>query len=225
MVKFSTAQTNFFQSGNLKHYFLWIFSFFICIIVFALYKFGLLQHITLDFSGIYFYEALIIVIILFAAYVAINSKYVLASVAALGIVGYGVALIFALFSAPDLALTQFAIETLIVILLVLIVYKVPAFAKISLKKAKARDIVISAAVGITITTLMLIVFNSPADSKISSFFLENSYIMAHGRNVVNVILVDFRGFDTMGEITVLAIAAIGVYSLLKFRRSKKQIDS
>ncbi len=225
LVKFSTAQTNFFQSGNLKHYFLWIFSFFICIIVFALYKFGLLQHITLDFSGIYFYEALIIVIILFAAYVAINSKYVLASVAALGIVGYGVALIFALFSAPDLALTQFAIETLIVILLVLIVYKVPAFAKISLKKAKARDIVISAAVGITITTLMLIVFNSPADSKISSFFLENSYIMAHGRNVVNVILVDFRGFDTMGEITVLAIAAIGVYSLLKFRRSKKQIDS
>jgi multicomponent Na+:H+ antiporter subunit A len=51
----------------------------------------------------------------------------------------------------------------------------------------------------------------------SGYFLENSYVMAHGRNIVNVILVDFRALDTMGEITVLALAAIGVYTLLKFR--------
>jgi multicomponent Na+:H+ antiporter subunit A len=71
---------------------------------------------------------------------------------------------------------------------------------------------------------MLLVLASPAESKISSFFLENSYVKAHGRNVVNVILVDFRGLDTMGEITVLSIAAIGVYTLLKFRRRKKPTD-
>lgn len=69
--------------------------------------------------------------------------------------------------------------------------------------------------------LVLLVLNMPSESKISTFFLENSYVAAHGRNVVNVILVDFRGLDTMGEITVLSLAAIGVYTLLKFRSSRK----
>jgi len=71
--------------------------------------------------------------------------------------------------------------------------------------------------------LVLLVLNMPSESKISTFFLENSYVAAHGRNVVNVILVDFRGFDTMGEITVLSIAAIGVFTLLKFRSSRKKV--
>jgi len=221
LVNFAAAQTKFFQNGYLRHYFIWIFSFFVGLIAYTMYKFDLFKYIVFDFSGIYFYEFLVVIIMLFAAYAAIVSKSVLASVAALGIVGYGVALIFAFFSAPDLAFTQFSIETLTVILLVLIVYNVPRFISESSKKAKARDILISTAVGTTVTLLMLIIFNSPAENKISGYFLENSYTMAHGRNVVNVILVDFRGLDTMGEITVLAIAAIGVYTLLKFRRSKK----
>jgi len=225
LISFSSEQTKFFQDGYLRHYFMWIFGFFIGIIGFTLYKFDLLQYVVFDFSGIYFYEALIVVIMIFAAYAAATSKSVLASVASLGIVGYGVALIFAFFSAPDLALTQFSIETLTVILLVLIVYNVPSFSSISSNKSKVRDIIIASTFGLVVTVLILIAFNSPADSSISSFFLENSYVKAHGRNVVNVILVDFRGFDTMGEITVLSIAAIGVYTLLKFRRRKtKKID-
>lgn len=225
MIRFAGKQTAFFQDGYLRHYFYWILSFFIGLVVFTIIHKNLLGFLQVDFSNIYFYEALIVIIMLLAAYGAIVSKTVLSSVAALGVVGYGVALIFAFFSAPDLALTQFSIETLTVILLVLIAYHVPRFSKISTKRNTQRDAVISIASGITITLLVLLVLNMPPDSKISTYFLENSYVEAHGRNVVNVILVDFRVLDTMGEIVVLALAAIGVYTLLKFRASERGVHT
>ena len=65
------------------------------------------------------------------------------------------------------------------------------------------------------TLLTLLALSQPLQSRISGFFAENSKMFAHGRNVVNVILVDFRGLDTLGEITVLSIAAIGIYGLIK----------
>ncbi len=221
MLTFAKAQISFFQNGYLRHYFMWILGFFVGLIVLTVFSFDLLPFIKFNLIDIEFYEALVVFIMFFAAFAAIASKSVLASVAALGIVGYGIALIFTFYSAPDLAMTQFSIETLTVILLVFIVYNVPKFTDISPRKTKIRDIAISATVGLCVTLLLLIVLNSPADAKISDYFLDNSYLEAHGRNVVNVILVDFRALDTMGEITVLAIAAIGVYTLLKFRRRKK----
>ncbi|MFU8842589.1 MAG: putative monovalent cation/H+ antiporter subunit A [Bacteroidales bacterium] len=223
LVKLATVQTKFFQDGYLRHYFLYIIVVFLTLVLFAMHHFDQFSQIHFSFDDLYFYEALIAIIMLLAAFTAVQSKSVLASIAALGIVGYGVALIFAFSSAPDLALTQFSIETLTVILLVLVVYKVPAFASLSNRKARRIDIILSAAVGLTITLLMMLALAAPPESKISTFFLENSYVKAHGRNVVNVILVDFRGLDTMGEITVLSIAAIGVYTLLKFRRSRKSV--
>jgi multicomponent Na+:H+ antiporter subunit A len=217
LVTFSSKQTNFFQNGYLRHYFYWILTTFMLLVLYTIYSKELYTFLKVDFSGIYFYEALLVIIMLLASYSAIKSKTVLSSVASLGIVGYGIALIFSFFSAPDLALTQFSIETLTVILLVLIVYKVPKFTDFSPLRNRRRDAVLSIAAGLTITLLVMLVLNMPADSYISSYFLENSYVKAHGRNVVNVILVDFRGFDTMGEITVLTLAAIGVYTLLRFR--------
>jgi len=222
LINFAYLQTKFFQSGYIRRYLYWILSVFIGLIMFALFKYNVLEIASVDFSGIYFYEVLIVLIMLLSTVKAIISKTVLGAVVALGIVGYGVAIIFAFFSAPDLALTQFSIETLTVILLVLVAYNIPKFSNISSTNTKIRDAVISIASGLTVTILMLIVLNMPAESKISSFFLEHSYTMAHGRNVVNVILVDFRGLDTMGEITVLAIAALGVYTLLKFRAGGKK---
>ena len=170
------------------------------------------------------YEILIVVVLLLAAVFAIRSKSVLGAVASIGITGYGVALIFVFYGAPDLALTQFSIETLTVILLVLVVYKIPRFASHSSKNTKIRDAIISIAVGSFITIVLLIVLSSEQPETISQYFLDNSYLLAHGRNVVNVILVDFRAFDTMGEITVLAIAAIGVITLLKLRLGKEKRD-
>ncbi len=224
LVTFSTRQTAFFQNGYLRHYFYWILSVFIGLVLGAIYYKDVIGLLRVDFSGIYFYEFLIVVIMLLAAFAALRAKSVLSSVAALGVVGYGIALIFAFFSAPDLALTQFSIETLTVILLVLIAYNVPRFSKISTRKNTSRDAIISIAAGATISILVLLVLNMPSESKISTFFLENSYVEAHGRNIVNVILVDFRGIDTMGEITVLSLAAIGVYTLLKFRSGRKKVS-
>ncbi|MEX0982374.1 MAG: putative monovalent cation/H+ antiporter subunit A [Bacteroidales bacterium] len=223
LVTISSKQTKFFQNGSLRSYFYYILSFFIGIIFLTIIKYQLSTWIRFDLNDIYFYEVLIVVIMFLAILLAIISKSVLGAVAALGIIGFGIALFFALLSAPDLALTQFSIETLTVILLVLVVYKIPKIKNLSSKKNITRDAVLSILAGVTVTSLVLIVLNNPADSKISGYFLENSYVMAHGRNIVNVILVDFRALDTMGEITVLALAAIGVYTLLKFRYKNSKL--
>lgn len=220
LIKFSARQTKFFQNGYLRHYFYWILSTFMMLVLFTIYREELYNGLQFSFAGIYFYEALVVIIMLLGVYGSIASKTVLSSVASLGVVGYGTALLFSFFSAPDLALTQFSIETLTVILLVLIVYKVPRFSQISSVGHRRRDAILSIAAGLTVTLIVFLVLNAPSDSTISSYFLENSYVKAHGRNVVNVILVDFRGLDTMGEITVLTLAAIGVYTLLRFRNGK-----
>ncbi len=217
LLLWASKQTKFFQNGNLKHYFYYIFSVFIGLIFITILKYQIFEMINVDFSDVYFYEFLIVGVMMLAAIYAIMSSTVLGAVASLGIVGFGVATLFGFLSAPDLALTQFSIETLTVILLVLVVYKAPKFRQRSTRTDKLRDMLISILSGATITVLVLIVLGSPAQTKISDYFLEHSYTLAHGRNVVNVILVDFRALDTMGEIVVLSLAAIGVYTLLKFR--------
>ena len=162
-----------------------------------------------------FYELGVAGIIVVAAIALTFLRSRLGAVAALGVVGYGVALIFIMFSAPDLAMTQFAIETLTVVLFVLVIYRLPTFKPLSTTRARVRDAVIACTVGGIMTTLVLIITSNSLESRLTPFFAASSYVEAKGQNVVNVILVDFRGFDTMGEITVLAIAAIGVYALLK----------
>jgi multicomponent Na+:H+ antiporter subunit A len=125
-----------------------------------------------------------------------------------------------MFGAPDLAMTQFLIESLTVILFVLALYHLPQFSRISSNRTRLRDLMISAVVGALATLLVLSAAGTQLQPKISDFFVERSLPEAHGRNVVNVILVDFRGFDTFGETTVLAIAAAGVVALLKMRPVK-----
>jgi multicomponent Na+:H+ antiporter subunit A len=72
-----------------------------------------------------------------------------------------------------------------------------------------------------ITYLILKVISEPKNTEISDFYAENSYVLAKGKNVVNVVLVDFRGTDTLIEITVLIVAALGVFGLLKLRLKTK----
>jgi multicomponent Na+:H+ antiporter subunit A len=155
------------------------------------------------------------------ALTAILSRSRLAAVAALGMVGYSVGLIFVLFSAPDLAMTQFMIETLTVILFVLVFYHLPRFTALSTRTELVRDAVTALAFGALITIVVSIGAGIQLYPKISDYFIEYSVPLAHGRNVVNTILVDFRQFDTFGEITVLGVAGIGVYALLKLRARKE----
>lgn len=133
----------------------------------------------------------------------------------LSVVGLIVALGFARFSAPDLAMTQLSVEVVTIVLLMLALYYMPSWTpRDSLAGRRLRDVVLAAITGIGMTLVTLAMLTQPFSS-ISEFFLENSKSGGGGTNVVNVILVDFRGFDTLGEITVLAIAALGIYALLK----------
>ncbi len=162
-----------------------------------------------------FYEGLLLLLIVVATLAATHFEARLGAVMALGVVGYSIAGVYILYGAPDLAMTQFAIETLTVVLFVLVIYRLPKFIALSQPRSRLVDGVIAAGLGVIMTLFTLMVISMPLESRLSPFFAEAAYLEAHGRNVVNVILVDFRGFDTMGEITVLALAALGVYALLK----------
>lgn len=133
----------------------------------------------------------------------------------LSVVGLLVALAFARYSAPDLALTQLAVELVTIILLMLALYFLPAQTPPESSSLRSlRDFALAVGSGVMVALLVFAVLTRPYDS-ISAFFLANSLPGGGGSNVVNVILVDFRGFDTLGEISVLAIAAVGICAMLE----------
>lgn len=144
----------------------------------------------------------------------------LAAIVAVGLVGYCIALLFVVFGAPDVAMTQFAVETLSVIILLLVVFRLPRFNGKSSRPARIFDAGIAIGVGVLMTGLVLAAQSNLAAQPISHFFAERSLTEGYGRNVVNVILVDFRALDTMGEITVLGIAAVGIWTLLRIRPTR-----
>jgi len=131
--------------------------------------------------------------------------------------GYAVALLFLRFGGPDLAITQILVETLIVLCFVLVVYKLPGFQTVSTYRSRGRDALVSIGFGAFMTVLVMKSLYLQLQPTISDTLSAWSYPEAKGKNVVNVILVDFRGLDTLGEITVLAAAALACYALIKLR--------
>jgi len=132
----------------------------------------------------------------------------------LGAVGLAVSLTFVYFSAPDLALTQLLVEMVTIILMMLALYWLPAESPPERGRARqARDLLLALAAGGGVAALSYALLVSGFDS-ISPYFLRTALPEGGGANVVNVILVDYRGYDTMGEITVLGIAGVVIYALL-----------
>ncbi len=139
----------------------------------------------------------------------------LVSLMMLSVVGLLVSLAFARFSAPDLALTQLSVEVVTVILLMLAMFFLPAQTPAEGSSlGDLRDLLVALACGGVVALLTFAVLTRPYDTTLAEYFLANSLPGGGGSNVVNVILVDFRGFDTLGEITVLAIAGVAVHALL-----------
>jgi multicomponent K+:H+ antiporter subunit A len=133
-------------------------------------------------------------------------------------VGLVVSLVFVFFSAPDLALTQLLVEVVSIILMMLALnwlpYEAPPEGAPLLRNArKLRDLAIATLAGVGTAALMFLVLTRPFDS-ISPYFLETTVDEGGGANAVNVIIVDYRGFDTLGEITVLGLAGIIIFALL-----------
>lgn len=223
-LSFSQRQTLRIQHGYHRYY----------LITFFIVAMGLIGSQLLlsegDFglnkqmSPIKIHILLLLLVSGFSVIYAIFTASRLSAILAMGIVGYGVGMIYLLYGAPDLAITQFLAETVILILFVMVIYYLPTFAKLSDKKTKIRDIIISLGVGTLVTLVVLKARFINLEKPISDFFAENSFTQGHGRNIVNVILVDFRAFDTLGEITVLTLAAAGIYSLFRFKIKNDKTD-
>jgi len=213
-------QTRLLQHGYLRYYLITIIVAVVAITGGGLWRWGggTLPYLSWDLR---FYEFGIALIIVVAGGMATLARSRLGAVAALGVAGYGVASIYLLFGAPDLAMTQFLIESLTVVLFVLAFYHLPQFAQLTPRRERLRDVLIALITGGLMTTFVFVASGIQIHPSISQFFVETSLPLAHGRNIVNVILVDFRGLDTLGEITVLAIAGIGVFALLKLRLDQR----
>ena len=142
----------------------------------------------------------------------------LAAIMLMGVLGLSVAFVFLLFGAPDLAFTQLMVETLSVVILALVIARLPVFGTDWRGYPRfMRDAVIAGAIGSAMAFLLISITAAPLDLVLSEFFSARSYTEAYGRNIVNVILVDFRALDTLGEIAVVAVAGVAVLGLLAFR--------
>lgn len=176
-----------------------------------------------DFHNVLFHEWALFIVIIASLGVMLkfgNSR--LTMIIGAGIVGYGLSLIYLMHGAADLAMTQVLVETLTVILVVLVLIHVPKLKESRTITTRSRDAIVALSAGILMTLLILAVTAMPFDDFISRYYAEKSYPAAHGRNIVNVILVDFRALDTLGEVVVVAIAGIAVFALIKMLRSGRK---
>ncbi|SFU83660.1 putative monovalent cation/H+ antiporter subunit A [Halomonas korlensis] len=214
LVSVAGWQTRMLQNGYIRNYLVMTLLVLLGLVGHALF----IRHSPRFDLGldVYFHEAIVAGLIIAGAVAACVMRSRLAAVAAVGVMGFSIALTFVLFSAPDLAITQLLVETLTVILLVLVLFRLPRFATLSTPLERLRDLVIATLTGGMITLLMLSVLAGERLPRISDYMVANSQPLGHGHNIVNVILVDFRALDTLGEMFVLALAAIGVYAMLRF---------
>ena len=137
----------------------------------------------------------------------------------LGATGYAMAGLFVAYGAPDLALTQAAIETLSTVVFVLVLRRLPErFERQSTPRRRVVRLAIAGLVGASVFVFAIAASSNPLPPSVSEEIVARSVPDGHGRNVVNVILVDFRALDTLGEITVLAVASIGAVALARVGR-------
>jgi multicomponent Na+:H+ antiporter subunit A len=208
------------QSASLRAYVLTVVGAAIALVALALAADGALPP-PRRWTPVPFHEGLLAALIVAGALSAAFARTRMAAVLSLGTVGYGVAVLYALLGAPDLAMTQFAVETLTVVIFVLVFYRLRGFGDLSSRLIKTRDALVASAAGALVTILVLFVGASGTSSRLADYFADAAPRLAHGRNVVNVILVDFRGFDTLGETTVLVTVAVGVRALLLIGRERR----
>ncbi|MCY1504490.1 NAD(P)H-quinone oxidoreductase subunit 2, chloroplastic [compost metagenome] len=216
--RIATAITRALERGSLPGYIAWMLLALLAIPAWFLADLdalaGTVPAGALDPMGA---AALVILAVLAPAVVAARGQR-LAALVLLSGCGLMVSLVFLRFSAPDLALTQLSVEVVTVVLLVLALFYLPREAAEQGSPARrARDVVLALGGGTLLAVAAYAVMTRPYDP-VSAFYIEQAVPGGGGHNVVNVLLVDFRGFDTMGEICVLLIAGLAVQALLKGMR-------
>ena len=213
--RWSAAITQRFQNGSLQSYVAWLIA---LVAVVLLTQLGKLPSLSLDVAMLPMDGVAILctaMLVAGALLTTILHRHRMTSIMSLSVVGLMVSLLFVRFSAPDLALTQLSVEVVTMLLLMLAMYFLPVRTKAESSSIRVlRDMLLALICGVGVAVMAFLVMTGET-STISQFFMDNSKPGGGGTNVVNVILVDFRGFDTFGEITVLGIAAMGIYALLK----------
>ncbi|MCQ0989578.1 putative monovalent cation/H+ antiporter subunit A [Jiella marina] len=217
LLRFAFALTSRLQSGRLDYY---MTATVIVIAAALLVPMAITGAVPAEpkFPDLRFYEWVVLALIIVGIVAVVIAKNRLTAIVSLGIQGFGVALMFMLLGAPDLSFTQFMVETLSVVILALVM------TRLKLSPADHRplretlpDAALALAGGIGFGLFLLLITQRPFDPVLSDFFERYSYAIAHGRNIVNVILVDFRGVDTMGEIAVVMITGLAILALIRIR--------
>ncbi|HKL87634.1 MAG TPA: putative monovalent cation/H+ antiporter subunit A, partial [Salinibacter sp.] len=214
LFRLAAWQTRFWQDGSVRTSLAATFGVVVLLVGGTLgLKSGLVP--TLGPVDVWPYEGALVILVGAAAIVAAGSTSRLLALTGLGVVGLGIALVFVLMGAPDLAMTQFLVEILIVVIALAVLQALPSRDPGPSRRGRGWALPIAGGVGATVSLLLLATLRLPLDRTIPDYFLTESVPGGFGRNVVNVILVDFRALDTLGEIAVLAVAALGAFALLR----------
>ncbi|MBE1556377.1 Na+/H+ antiporter subunit A [Sporosarcina limicola] len=215
--------SRFYMTGLIRTYLMYMFAFIASITTATLFLKNAFIVDMDSFTAVSVYGIMTAIILVAAVVMVILAKTRLAAIIALGAVGYSVSLFFVIFKAPDLALTQLVIETVSVALFLLAFQRLPALKTHGeTKRNRLGNAIIAAAVGITVTLVALSAHSQKMIPSISQYYKDTVATEAGGGNIVNVILVDYRGFDTLFEIAVLAVAGIGVLAMIRLQLARKE---
>lgn len=213
--------TESYMSGFIRSYLVYIFLFFIVMGILTLLNTGIRISFD-DMAPVGIHEMAVVLIILVSIAVILGTKSRMVSIIMLGAIGFSMSLFFVFFRAADLALTQLAIETVTTALFLVCFYHLPKNSRHQERmRFKLTNFLVSLGVALIVIIIGLTAYSNRLFDRISEFHIENVYELAAGGNMVNVILVDFRGFDTLFETLVFGIAGIGIYSLMKLRLNRK----
>ncbi|MEM1428587.1 MAG: putative monovalent cation/H+ antiporter subunit A [Pseudomonadota bacterium] len=215
-------QTRVLQSGRLVNYMAATFATLLVTLTLAIALRAPAVGINVDtLSQLMLKEWGIALLVLSGTVVVTITNSRITAIAGLGVVGAAVALLFITYGAPDVAITQLLVEVLVVVLVALALLRLPRLTQDPEPRRKL-DAVLALAVGGVVTLITLMVVSTPVDRRLSTWFEVTAWPEAFGRNVVNVILVDFRALDTFGEIAVVAVAAIAALALLRARPGARE---
>ncbi|MEI3849928.1 MULTISPECIES: putative monovalent cation/H+ antiporter subunit A [Ensifer] len=218
LVRFSIGLTRRLQSGRLDVYMTATFILVAFVLLVVPLTYGELPRAPFFAPDVPLHELAIMAIAVIGLVAVVLAADRLTAIVSLGIQGFAVAVIFLLYGAPDLAFVQFMIETLSVVVLALVMTRLRLSPSDHRPLAqKVPDFAIALACGLGFGLMLLKVTGVPFDATLTEFFNLYSKSIAHGANVVNVIIVDFRGTDTLGEIAVVMVTGLAILSLVRLR--------
>jgi multicomponent Na+:H+ antiporter subunit A len=219
LIRFAGATTRLLHHGRLEFYLVVVFAMVALAVLVPTIGMGGLGAISVqDWTSIDMREWIVLILAATGLGAVLLAQSRLVAILALGVQGVAVALIFLLFGAPDVGFTQFMVEVLSVIILTLVMTRLRLDERDPRPMEDwIRDGLLALLCGGAVSLVLLVVVSGTLDTSLSDFFAATSVPIAHGANIVNVILVDYRGLDTLGEIAVVMTAALAVVALLRTR--------